>query len=292
MVRLRREIEGIRVDLAVPVPAYAQHPEAAAAILPGLSPHIDGLSAGGVLLAGATTAALTNHLADAGHTVTVCDVAKHDVRALHGALSQQAGSRVTIVDKPYGDAGFGPSSFDAIIHLDNMHRFARPAWAVAKMYRELKFDALLIARMLVTGPAPEGVDGAAGRVSDPYVAATVRRLRRAYTGSGAAMVLDADGRDAIDRGAHLGEREFAGDWLQTMAAITEKLAPEQMLAGHSQRLRLVRMMYGARAPVLEVLRRLAPRAPELADDADLASGRPRVVGVVARKLLGGRAFGR
>lgn len=290
MVRLRREIEGIAVDLAIPLPPYVQCASSAARLLPSFVDRINGLDPGRLLLAGATSAALVDTFVTAGHTVTVCDVPSHARHRMHAELGSDAGGRTTIVDKPYGEAAFGPSSFDTIVHLDAMHRFANPAWAIAKMHRELKYDGLLAARFPVDGQAPVEVLDAAKREPHPDLSDVLTALERLCRGPARRLLVNADGRDAIRRGAHLGERTFALQWSDAWAAIGDKLGIEHVFAGHTQRLQALNLTGGARPPLTALATALAGRLPELADRADLASGRPRAVGVIARKMLGGRAF--
>ncbi|GEM_PF-3060382 len=287
MVRLRREIEGIAVNAAVPDPAHSGDPDRGRLTLPALDAQLDHLDARRVLLAGVVHASTANRLAANGHMVTVADVGKAHIRQFHSQIDKAHGTKVSIVNKPYGDATFGPSSFDAIIHLDGLHRFTKPAWAVAKAYRELKFDGVIVVRALVNGLPPRDVDVTTGATgASPWATKAIERLKQLGRSRVAGLFLDARGRDAVDRGAHLADRSFAIPWTDAVAALTEKMALQQHWAGHSQRLAAVSLLYGARQQLTPAIDEVIANTPRLADEVDLATGNERVVGIVVKKKLG------
>src|SRR5688500_11541275 len=110
MVRLKREIEGVRPDRAVPSPPYALQPDVSACLLPWLDAQVLSREPGRVLLAGVPRADLAVSLARAGHWVTLCDLDEEAVARLHARLEPKVAGRLTLVDRSYGEAAFAPSS--------------------------------------------------------------------------------------------------------------------------------------------------------------------------------------
>ena len=301
MVRLRRELEGIHRDRAVPTPGYAADPTASALILPGLDRRARALVGDRVLVAGEPRVDLALELAETGHWVTVTDLDAERLADVHAQASPQAAGRLTLVDKAYGDAAFGPSSFDTVLLYDAIHAYDRPAWLVRKVERELKFDGYLIARLLVKGPIDAERSGEQANTSSPNRALQrvarrcIERVEAGCASPLAPILLDGRGRDAVDRGAHLQRGRFSGSMDSLAEILDRQLVAEQWWIGHTLRLRACDLLFGARLALRQTLLRALPVLPECADTADIALSDSRVVGLVARKALGGKgapAWGR
>lgn len=291
MVRLRREIDGISVDPALPRPTYALDPTATRLILPTFDLQIGALPVGRTLIAGVPTPERAVALAEAGHSLTICDVASDETERFAAALPPAVAAKLTLVDKPYGQASFGPSSFDNLLLLDTLHRFAKPRWVAQKAFRELKFDGTFACRIWVTGPAPE--DASATRDIPPAaMTAALRSAQALWTGPAMRVLLTARGRDAVQRGANFRGPQQACDWISTVEAVAEKLTLESTDIGSSARLQAAELLYGARAPVRTLVSQSMESLPATASQADLDSGAPRVIGCCWRKLLGGARFRR
>ena len=286
MVRLRREIDGIALNHARPVPAHALDSDANQLILPTFDETVAALPAGRALLAGVPTVARAEALVRAGHHVTVADLERHELHAFNAALGPAASSKLTLVDKPYGEAAFGPSSFDAIVLMDTAHRYVQPRWIAQKAYRELKFDGHLCCRLWVHGPAPADTTPVSSTSSGlpPQLWQT---LTSACKSPAAVLLLDRLGRDAIDRGAHLPTESFAAPWAQTLDELGDRLTLLNTIVGHTMRLRAAELFYGARPALRALLSAAIETVPELADDADLQRGGARAVGARWQKRLGG-----
>ncbi len=303
MVQLRRELEGIRRDRAVPTPGYAADADASAIVLPALDREGLALAGDRLLFAGEARIDLALQLAEAGHWVSVTDLSAERLVDVHAQASPQASGRLTLVDKPYGDAAFGPSSFDTIFFYDAAHGFDRPGWVMRKIERELKFDGHLVARLLVAGAlepsttADQPLPDAPAWWMPPgsMVRTGLDQLESSCTSRLAPLLIDASGRDAIDRGAHMQAARFAGRIADLDEAFDRQLTAERWLVGHSLRLRICDLLYGARSNFRRGLRRALEGVPELADAEDRRRDDPRVVGLIARKALGGKgavAWGR
>ena len=202
MVRLRREIEGIAINHALPIPAYALDLTASQLILPSLDERIDALEPGRILLAGVPTPDRARRLVGAGHRVTIADVASDEIASFNAQLGTDTAAKVTVMDKPYGESSFGPSSFDAVLLLDTLHRFAKPMWVAQKAFRELKFDGYLICRVWVHGPAPQDT-ATAGTNDSPLPDMLWDQASDLWRSKARRLFLDARGRDAIEVAARL-----------------------------------------------------------------------------------------
>jgi SAM-dependent methyltransferase len=285
MVRLRREIEGVRADRAVPPPGYSLDLIGRDAVLPAFAERVRALEPGRTLLAGTQWPELAAELARAGHWVTLADVAEFEVATLHARLTPDVAARLTIQAKPYGDAAFSPSSFDYVVLADALHRYQEPVWLLKKAARELKPDGVLVLRALVHGAVPDGPAGVGksrGRIAANVLAAVERGARSAA----APWLVDAAAREALDRGAHLQSDRFAQPLAEVLAAVAgAQLAQDSLLAGHTQRLRVADLLYGSRGLARHLLRALAARLPTEADTVDRAAETSRAVLVVARRAL-------
>lgn len=289
MVRLKREIEGVRRHPGVPVPAHCLTPEAAIGVLPWLDSWLVQQESGRVLFAGAPRIDLARTLARAGHWVTVCDLADGEATALQARLTPAEAGRLTLVERDYGEAAFGTSSFDLIVLTDALHRYREPRWLIHKAHRELKIDGRLALRALVQGEIPPlsmRLPPAKPLGAEVQVARLLDRLAARLSGRLGLALLGAHAREAIERGAHLHTRRFAQAAAEMLDDVQSLLAVEQVAVGHSQRLRLAEWCWDARAPLDRVLPIWLARLPSLATPADLLRRDPRVLAIIARKKLG------
>lgn len=301
MVRLKREIDGIRIDRSVPEPAYTLHPRGPSAVLPGFARNIAELEGKRILVAGTPQLDLAIALAEAGHQVTLTDLLPRDVPDIHARLSQAALGRMNLVDRSYGETTFAPSAFDEVVLLDSLHAYPAAQWLVHKLHRELKIDGKLHARLFVRGALPQaalqGAPAVVTRAQEPAlgvglaIAMAAEALGRRTAG---AVVHSRVGREAIDRGAHLPRRSFAGEASAQLEAIASRLRVEEIQIGHSLRCRLAEQLFGLRPAVRALTLSVLGRLPELADAEDRQRELPRVISVVARKSLAdmGRFRGR
>ncbi len=289
MVRLKREIEGVRRHPGVPVPAYALTPAGAIGVLPWLDSWLVAREAGRVLFAGVPRIDLARTLARAGHWVTVCDLADGAATALQARLTPAEAGRLTLVERDYGEAAFGPSSFDLIVLTDALHRYREPKWLIHKAHRELKIDGHLALRALVQGEIPHlpaCLPPAKPLAIEAQLATFLDRMARRLPGPLGLALLGAHAREAIERGAHLHTTRFAQPAADVLADVQALLAIEQVAVGHAQRLRLAEWAWDARAPIDRVLPIWLDRLPALATPTDLLRRDSRVVAVIARKKLG------
>lgn len=309
MVRLKREIEGVRQHHGVPLPSYALDPQASAQVLPGLDewlrtrePAEPGVEprALRVLLAGVPRLDLAMDLARDGHWVTVCDLDSEQIAELHSGLDAKVAARLTLVDRVYGEASFAPSSFDLILLADALHTYREPQWLVHKAQRELKPDALLALRLLVQGPLhdlppsslfPHGKTRPPSPASGGQVLAEragekalfeVERWLRSPAG---LLLAGPMARDAIERGAHLQTERFAPQAEAMVQAVASVLQIEELRVGHTLRLRLADALYGLHQPLRVPLLKALRAVPEEANDVDRMRKTPRVLGIVARRAL-------
>ncbi len=289
MVRLRREIEGVRRHPGVPVPAYALTTAGAIGVLPWLDSWLVQQESGRVLFAGVPREDLARTLARAGHWVTVCDLAEGEATALQARLTPAEAGRLTLVERDYGEAAFGPSSFDLIVLADALHRYREPRWLIHKAHRELKIDGHLALRALVQGPVPSvpcAVPPSRPLAIEVKLAQLLDRVGKRLTGRLGVALLGAQARDAIERGAHLHTTRFAQPVEDVLADVQSLLAVEQVAIGHAQRLRLAEWGWDARPPLDRAWPIWLNRLPALATQSDVLRRDPRVIAVIARKKLG------
>lgn len=289
MVRLKREIEGVRRHPGVPIPAYAQTPQGTAGVLPWLESWLIQQEPGRVLLAGVPRKDVARSLARLGHWVTLCDLPEGEATQLQSQLSPAEAGRMTLVERDYGEAAFGPSSFDLILLFDALHRYRQPEWLIHKAHRELKIDGHLAVRALVRGEIPQqptqlppvpalAVEAQLDRVLDKLAAQVNGTLGR--------LLLGPHAHEAMDRGAHLHTERFAQVAEIVVQDIEKLMQIEHVAVGHTQRLRLAEWLWDARAVLRVSLPPWLERLPQQATLVDLQRHDPRVLAVVARKKLG------
>lgn len=291
MVRLRREIDGVRPNRAVPVPAYAGDEQASRAILPSFDDLVRALPLGRVLLAGVPQVALALELARRGHWVTQSDLDDEQIAQLHNNLTPQEAGKITLVNREYGQAAFAASSFDAAILFDAMHTYFEPQAVIGKIAREIKPDGILLLRTMVQGsaqpsaPVRKNLQFLAEKATRPLA----RQLTQAAHNKVAALWTTAHAREAIDRGAHLQNPRFAPQMATVLQQVAAFLQVETTLIGHSLRLQLADLLTGARPNLRPVLLVALEKLPELATPSDGQRSEARVVGLVARRTLLGIA---
>ena len=295
MVRLRREIEGIVVDRAIPSPAYTQSELASALVLPGFDAVLKDVEGPRILIAGAPRLELAMTLAEAGRQVTITDLLPEQLARLHQRLSPAAAGRMNLVDKRYSESSFSASSFDCAIYGDLLHCHPKSEWLIHKLQRELKVEGRLYIRIYGQGPV-DGLPLPAEHPAPRPLSAAEQAATLAGHGLAMAMeslatrqlsplVLDAYGREAVERGAHLPNRPFAGELSEQLAAVASRLRVESLHMGHSIRCRLANLLWGALPPWRATIARCAAGLPCNAGKEDLGRHQPRVIGVVARKAL-------
>ena len=293
MVRLRREIEGVRPNRAIPLPSYCLDAAASSAVLPAFDRYVQGCEPGRTLLAGGVRSDLAIALARAGHWVTVSDLDATALERLHARLTPAEAGRLTLVDRGYGDAAFAPSSFDLVVLFDAMHTYFEPAWLVNKAARELKPDGVLATRILTQGnPAPLKAWSPAPQPGSRLEQATEQTARRLLHGLDqmlrsrvAPLVCEATATDALERGAHLCAGRFATDLAEVLHWYEGTLSLEKAFVGHSLRLQAADALFGLRPGAHAALQAALLRLPEAATAQDAAQPAARVVALVARKRL-------
>ncbi len=321
MVRLRREIEGIRPSRATPPPPWVDDAAVTAALTPAFDDEIVAADGRRFLIAGVPRLDLALRLCAGDRFVTVCDLTPAAAARAHATLPAEALGRLQFVSKPYGDAAFAPSSFDIVAYFETLHLWAEPEWVAHKLGRELKVDGRLFARLWVSGEVPaaeafgSGDLGAFGRPGGVFGASTaatspapttqttpaphwrapllrlVGRLPNVRRPEAAAL-LDAAGRDAVDRGALRLALTPRLDAAAQLGAIASRLQVEAIAAAPAGLGELATLAAHGRGPWQALASRaIAPLAAELAEvkagDASLPSASEgRIVTVVARRALG------
>ncbi len=299
MVRLRREIEGVRRNHAVPPPPHAGHAEAASLILPPLDAWLLAQAPGRVLLAGSAPRQLAEQLAAAEHWVSVTDLDDGELRAWHAQMRPEVAAHLTLLPRGYGDVAFGPASFDRIALFDTLASYRNPAWVLNKVARELKPDGLLVLREVVSGDVP--AEWASPPVLQPpaaprvvlgsWLAPTLDPALPALHSRLAPWLVDAATLEALDRGAHLDALRFALPAGEVQDGVAAHLALEQVWLGGAERLVLCGLLAGARPWLAHVVRRLLQAVPATVTADSSLGQRARCVGLVGRrKLTGGLQF--
>lgn len=292
MVRLRREIDGVRRNHAAPKPAFAQELATSGQILPELDRWLIDQEPGRVALAGSVRRDLAEALARAGHWVTVSDLDDEGLRQWHADLTPDVAGHLTLLARPYGDVSFGPASFDLVVLFDTLAGYREPAWILHKAGRELKPDGLLAVREPVRGPLPQDWAGLGRGYAQTRLKLIQRGLDlapRVLTGPAGPWLLQDQALDAVERGAHLCGWEAALNAADLQAAIAGVLQIEQTWIGHSARLSACSLPWGAKPLLRRAALAALARTPTLADAQDAGLTAPRLVGVVARRSL--RAIG-
>jgi 2-polyprenyl-3-methyl-5-hydroxy-6-metoxy-1,4-benzoquinol methylase len=286
MVRLRREIEGVRRNHAVPPPSYALDEEACGAVLPQLDRWLLERPVGRILLAGTPRRPLAEALARRGHWVTVADLDEVAVQQWHSTLAPGLAAQLTWMSRPYGDISFGPAVFDCIVLGDLLAGYRDPSWVLAKAVRELKPDGALAVRALVQGPVVVDAPAGSPATVPRWVGGALSRLVRTLQSPLAPLFVDAAAREAIDRGAHLVAARFALPATQLQAWLVPPLYPVHLWVADSRRTLACELLYGAKPGLRRTLRQLIAQVPEdrgLGDDM----AAPRCMAWVAERRLGG-----
>ncbi len=293
MVRLRRELDGIRLDRAVPPPPWALDPAASHAVTPSWATLVAELAHGRVLFCGRPDLDLALAAADAGAKVTVCDLNPGQARRFVARLTPAQAGAVQVVTKVYGSATFTPSAFDTVVLADHLHAYEAPEWVVHKLQRELKVDGVCLARLWVTGPLGElPEDAPVGAAPAPWQAKAwqtlARPLRAMTSGPTAPLWWRGPALEARDRGV----RRLDASLPVQLQAIADKLHVEQVRVGSTVRAEATALGVGAHGPLSAASFRAAAAWSELADDEDRLRTAGRVVIVQARRALmvGGRAL--
>lgn len=288
MVRLRREIEGIRVDRAFPPPPWADDERASAALTPWFDAEICATDARRVLLAGAPRLDLAVALAEADRFVTLCDLPSASVAGLHARLAPAVAGRIQLVDKPYGQASFAPSSYDIAVYSDILGSYEEPEWVAHKLARELKVDALLFARLWVHGPLPE-LEAEIAATEEQRPAGFGERLGRSLARHPRLpkVLLEPLGADAVDRGAWQIGMQPRHSASEELLAIDSRLRIESVTVGDDARAAYAALAAHGRGPIRRAA--LAALAATSAAEATLPSeGEARIVTLRARRALGDR----
>ncbi len=276
MVRLRREIEGVRRNAAVPEPSYAADALGTAWVLPAFDRKLTDCRDARVLLAGSQRRDLALQLARAGNWVTVADLDTQAAQRWHADLQPELAARLTLVARPYGEVTFGPASFDRVALFDALGRYRQPSWVLHKAGRELKPEALLFVRERAMASGRTAAAEPLGRALD----GGLRGLRWAAHSPLAGALFGPRALEAMDRGAHLAAVELPGvDSVRELVAAT--LPVDDVLTGHPQRLAAAELAFGATELVRRTLTACVHRLPQAHD----GSAGPVAVGIVARRAL-------
>lgn len=294
MVRLRREIEGVRRNHAAPRPSYALDPETSAAALPPLDAWLLAQETCRLALAGSVRRDLAEALARAGHWVTVADLDDDELRRWHAELAPDVASHLTLLARPYGEITFGPASFDRVVLFDALAGYQEPGWIIHKASRELKPDGLLAIREPVRGALPVGWSN----LGRGYAATRLRAVRalldfapEVLAGRAGPWLLEPAAVDAVERRAHLDHSRFALEAADFQDAVAAALSIEQAWIGHSAHLAACALPWAAKAPLRQIALAAVRQTPVLADVLDAGLPLPRVVGLLARRGLRGPGFG-
>lgn len=296
MVRLRREIEGIRVDRAIPPPPWTGDERASSALTPSFDAEICAFDARRVLLAGAPRLDLAIRLAEAGRFVTLCDLPTGRVASAHARLEPAVAGRLQLVDKPYGQAAFAPSSYDLAVFCDSLDAYDEPEWVAHKLARELKVDAVLMARLWTRGPLPkldgeleaEQASAADDASRSPLGVAGAIAQRLAAHPPLPRWTLDALGADAVDRGAWSKSLQPRHDATSQIGAIDSRLRVEAVRCYDAQRAALGAWAAHGRGWLREAALASLQRQERPASDALRSNDEARIVTLRARRALGDR----
>lgn len=314
MVRLRREVEGVRRNHAVAAAPWAGDGLWSHAVLPAWTKAVGEATPKGqewplrVGLAGALPVADVAAVLERGHLVTWVepDAARRD--ALLSLLAPEQTGRLTIVAKDYGEAALAASAFDVVVLQDALPCYHEPRWVLHKLARELKPGCKALIRLTARPATALPVEAAsiaalghdaapgAGRAllhkligrhkfisktlaADPLdrAPATVRPLAEAALWRFAA-------REAHQRGAHRVGHPEAPALADVWTATAEVLHPTHVWIGHPERLTAADLQWQARTALQTALRALLPYLPEL---GPLPSDQPCVVALQVERRLAG-----
>lgn len=308
MVRLRREVEGVRRNHAVTAAPWASDALWSHAVLPAWTDAVRDATPKAqtwplrVGLAGALPVAHVAAVLERGHLVTWVepDGARRD--ALLAMLGPEQTGRLTIVAKDYGEAALAASAFDVVVLQDALPCYHEPKWVLHKLARELKPGGKALIR-LTARPAsllPEEAAAIAALRLEAAPAAVLAPLQKLVSWSAAADPLQRApwavrplaeaalwrfaAREAHQRGAHRVGHPEAPALGDVWTATAEVLHPTHVWIGHPERLALADVQWQARAAVQSVLRAILPSVPEL---GRLPSDQPCVVALQAERRLAG-----
>ncbi len=305
MVRLRREIEGIRYDRTAALPPWCDDDAACSALAPGFDDAVCAHDALRILIAGLPRLDLATRLARLGRFVTVCDVAPERLAQVHASLPPDVAARLQLVDKNYGSAAFSPSSFDLVVFGEAWSCYDEPMWVAHKLARELKVDGVLMARLWLRGAhapldeavvveASDDIDRSiAARLADAGARALVRSSTQLADGGALATRvftagLDIAGADAIDRGAWHAGWSPRHDATTQLSAIDSRLRIERVAYIDVRRPVLAALAAHGKAPLRAAALHLLQRLPERVEAALRSPDDGRIVTLIARRALGDR----
>ena len=149
MVRLRREIEGLKRDHGKQEPIYLKHPicrEILDELLMAAVRSLEWDKGGRVLLVSPPVSLARELLSLASH-VTVVESSSERASQLREGLKDVADVRtLTIHEKEYAEISFERSAFDLIVSFDDLNGYFSPGNAVRKYGRELKVSGVFAGR--------------------------------------------------------------------------------------------------------------------------------------------------
>lgn len=308
MVRLRREVEGVRRNHAVSAAPWAGDPLWSPAVLPAWGEALERLTPTAaewplrVGLAGAMPVQMVASTLQRGHLVTWVEADATRREALLGSLSAEQSGRLTIVAKDYGEAALAASAFDVVVLQDLLTCYHEPRWVLHKLARELKPGGSALVRLVcrpaaalpqeaavTAAPAqsPAAPLSLAVRALAPLLRADADPLDRAprtVRPLAEAALWQFAAREAHQRGAHRVGHPEAPVLTDVWSAMAEVLHPTQVWIGHPQRLAAADMQWQARQPLQQALRALVRHLPAL---GALPSDQPCVVALQAERRLAG-----
>lgn len=300
MVRLRRELEGVRRNHAAAAPPWARDAFWSEAALPAWRQAIVAATptAGSwplrVCVAGALPGETIAALLTRGHLVTWVepDTARRD--ALLAGLGADASGRLTVVAKDYGDAALAASSLDVVVLQDELGCYFEPRWVLHKVARELKPGGVALLRLACRGGivaasdagAPPELHAASGVATDP-VRPLVRGLVRAswlHQPLVEQTLWRYAAREARQRGAHRADGVVLPQTSDVIAATADVLTVRELWLGSPDRLALADLQWAARSGVTRVAAGLVSRLPAL---GSTEATEPRLIAVRAERQLAG-----
>ena len=159
MVRLRREIEGLKRDHAKRPPIFLERPECRRLLDQLMTRDVKEVEwdkGGRVLLVSPPIELARLLLGEASHVTIVEPHGKRAIELREG-LSDVADVRtLTIHEKEYADISFERSAFDLIVSFDDLNGYFSPGNAVRKYGRELKVSGVFAGRACFAEVSEEG----------------------------------------------------------------------------------------------------------------------------------------
>ena len=153
MVRLRREIEGLKRDHSKRIPDYLQSQHFRTILDEMFADAIRQLDweKGGRVLAVSPPLFLARELLKEASHLTIVESDSERASVLTKGLSDVADVRtLTIHEKVYSEISFERSAFDLILSLDDLNAYFSPGNAVRKYGRELKVSGVFFGRIVLT----------------------------------------------------------------------------------------------------------------------------------------------